>query len=128
MPARGAVKRLQRLASSSICSKVLDTFHELEEEGVAAWADQLQALLARHLQPNLYQVILLSIIAIYVFIFYIFNSICTRFIFYVLFFLSKELVEQMLLRLDLAVSASPKLRPAVRQLVPALLGPQVRIF
>ena len=60
MPARGAVKRLQRLASSSICSKVLDTFHELEEEGVAAWADQLQALLARHLQPNLYQVILWS--------------------------------------------------------------------
>ena len=31
----------------------------------------------------------------------------------------------MLLRLDLAVAASPKLRPAVRQLVPALLGPQV---
>ena len=37
----------------------------------------------------------------------------------------QELVEQMLLRLDLAVAASPKLRPAVRQLVPALLGPQV---
>ena len=37
----------------------------------------------------------------------------------------QELVEQMLIRLDLAVAASPKLRPAVRQLVPALLGPQV---
>ena len=37
----------------------------------------------------------------------------------------QELVEQMLLRLDLAVSASPTLRPTVRQLVPALLGPQV---
>ena len=34
----------------------------------------------------------------------------------------------MLLRLDLAVAASPKLRPAVRQLVPALLGPQVNNF
>ena len=34
----------------------------------------------------------------------------------------------MLLRLDLAVAASPKLRPAVRQLVPALLGPQVKNF
>ena len=122
MPARGAVKRLQRLASSSICSKVLDTFHELEEEGVAAWADQLQALLARHLQPNLYQVILWSNLS--------FLSL-TQFAqgsFFMFYFFSKELVEQMLLRLDLAVSASPKLRPAVRQLVPALLGPQVRIF
>jgi len=93
MPARRGVRRLQRLASSSVCSTVLDTFHSLEEPDiVAAWAPQLQALLAQHLQTNLYQ----------------------------------ELVEQMLLRLDLAVAASPKLRPAVRQLVPALLGPQLR--
>ena len=57
MPARRAVERLQRLASSSLCSTLLDTFHSFEQpDTVAAWAPQLQALLAQHLQTNLYQV------------------------------------------------------------------------
>jgi len=40
--------------------------------------------------------------------------------------LYQELVEEVLLRLDLVMASSPALRPAVRLLVPALLGPQLR--
>jgi len=56
MPARGTVRRLQKLASSSICSSILDRFHSLVgADDVAAWAPHLNLLLAQHLQTNLYQ-------------------------------------------------------------------------
>ena len=108
---------------SMIFTIILVRFHSLvEADDVAAWAPHLNLLLAQHLQTNLYQVMMVMMMMIVIMMLWPSLGVGTsgwlfrvrkvailaftrKFTFsLILIFNTQELVEQLLLRLDLAVS------------------------